>query len=93
MFKNYLKWKCLHYWYKHISWNKFYWAREDIISNLSILTLRNDNIKSLFETAIEVSGIIYEAMEMNMYDGSIVEENTLHSFREQQVCLYCIKKI
>lgn len=81
LFKNYLQWKCLHFWYKYISQTKFYWAREEIRTPLTLFTLYG----SMQKASLEISNIIYQTTSMTIYDGSVTEENTLQSFKEHQV--------
>lgn len=76
LFKNYLLWKCFYFWYKHISRNKFYWAREELL--VAYDCLRHATV-DIFNALLETTEIII------LYDGSITEENTLQGFKEQQV--------
>lgn len=76
LFKNYLIWKCFYSWYKYISRNKFYWAREELL-------IVFDRLR---HATVNIFNIILETTEMIIiYDSSITEENTLQGFKEQQV--------
>lgn len=37
------------------------------------------------DTSLQISEVISEIMEICLYDGSVIEENTLQQFKEQQV--------
>lgn len=77
LFKNYLQWKCLYFWYKHISRTRMYWRRDELQIPMTMRLLSNP-----------VFDIIYQATEMiTMYDSLVTEENTLQSFKGQQVCV------
>lgn len=82
LFKNYLQWKCLHFWYKHISRNKYHWARDEIQAPLAFFFLSDP----LQNASLIISNLIFQTIEMSIYNGSITEENTLQEFIEQQVC-------
>lgn len=76
LFKNYLLWKCFYFWYKHISRNKFYWAREELL-------VVYDRMR---HATVDIFNAIHETAEIIIiYDGSITEENTLQGFKGQQV--------
>lgn len=81
LFKNYLQWKCLHFWYKYISQNKYCRAREELQGPLSLFMLS----APLRNASLKVSALIYQTEAINLYNGSVIEENTLQGFKEQQV--------
>lgn len=85
LFKNYLTWKCLHFWYKYIRRKRFNRALELISTPMSLFVA----YIPMMMAAMEVSDIVWEVVNIVIYDGSIVEENTLEGFKEQQVC-FCI---
>lgn len=39
----------------------------------------------LQEAALQILNILYQTIEIIIYDNSFIEENTLQSFKEQQV--------
>ncbi|XP_029341092.1 dynein heavy chain 6, axonemal-like [Acyrthosiphon pisum] len=80
LFKNYLQWKCLHFWYKYISQNKYSWAREELQAPLSLFMLS----APLRDASLKVSALIYQTATISLYNGSVTEENTLQGFKEQQ---------
>jgi len=81
LFKNYLQWKCLHFWYKYISQNKYCRAREELQGPLSLFML----CPPLRDASLKVSALIYQTGAINLYNGAVLEENTLQGFKEQQV--------
>lgn len=81
LFRKYQQWKCLHFWYKFISWNKYYHTRRELQVPLTVFLL----CTPLRDTSLQISEVVNDIMEICLYDGSVAEENTLQQFKEQQV--------
>lgn len=81
LFGKYQQWKCLHFWYKFISWKKYDHKRQKLQIPLAAFILGT----LLPKTSLEISEVINEIMKIFLYDGSVAEENTLQQFKEQQV--------
>lgn len=83
LFKNYLTWKCLYFWYKYIRRKRFNRAFDRISAPMALFAA----YQPLMVPAMKISDIVWEIVNIIIYDGSVVEDNTLEAFKEQQVCL------